>query len=81
MTNLTEHRVTHQFGNWIVRYWLGKPIPDDRLHDLEQTTTWYDFLSDHQSLAEYLIEHLPDANAIEVCDISGTGTVVYRDWP
>jgi hypothetical protein len=34
-----------------------------------------------EQLASRLLEELPCANSIEVCDSQGTGCAVHRDWP
>lgn len=36
---------------------------------------------DSMALAKALIEAIPAANSIEVCNGSGNGTAAHRDWP
>jgi hypothetical protein len=32
-------------------------------------------------MATTLLEMVPDANSVEVCDDTGTGVAIHRDWP
>jgi len=34
-----------------------------------------------EALARALLEKLPAANSVEVCDARGSGTAAHRDWP
>ena len=86
-----EHRVTTNLGGYIVRYWIEADPKRGGVWDREQAGMAVaagermveekpDLYSPGE-LARVLLHNISSANSIEVCDESGNGVAVHRDWP
>jgi hypothetical protein len=85
-----EHRLTHKLPwSHTIRFWIeADPTFGgvDRLTAMDSIAaaikenpdldTW-----SAEKAALVLLEAVPSANSVEVCDSRGTGCAVHRDWP
>lgn len=77
---------------WRVRYWIESDPKNSGISrdaakaaiekaELEVRSDAEAHLMPPEAVAKMLLDVIPAANAIEVCDDGGTGVVLYRDWP
>ena len=85
-----EWRVTRQKDGWTIRFWFESDaafggISSKQAHREADRVTLFDSedwsTKVHTNLVKKLLEDLPNANSVEVCDPEGNGTVGHRDWP
>ena len=84
---VVEERMTSQIGPYIVRWWIetdplegGRPDSYSLVREIEwKAGRRLD--RGAKELAEFLMEGVPSANAVEVTDAPGYGVVIYRNWP
>jgi len=88
---VVEHRLTRtrtsQF--WTIRFWVesdsahGGVTENQALIDVTRAMNLEGVAGckTPREMAEFLVDHIPAANSVEVCDVEGRGTVVYRNWP
>jgi hypothetical protein len=88
---VVEHRITTDFLSMVVRYW----IEEDPAHGgVALSAAWSQVLAAQDAalvarkqawagsaLARFLLAQVPAANSVEVCDATGNGVSVHRDWP
>ena len=88
----TEPRVYEKvtqllINKFIIRLWLkaknSKELDEYNIEKIKKTIFSVNFDSKiiDTQLANFLIDLLPNINAIEVKDTLGTGCIIYRDWP
>lgn len=93
--SVTEWRVTVARHGWTVRLWF-EADPDhggllrfeDALAAAREALGRVDVMLslaetawEAATIAERLSDLLPAANSVEVCDGTGQGVAVHRDWP
>ena len=89
MTILTESITQKSYANLglHIRMWRAEPKPGwDVKKNLGEFDYWLgkinqEHLKDSHKVALYLISNINRANAIEVKDPRGNGTVLYSNWP
>ena len=87
-----EWRLTYPIRwDWTVRLWIERDVEhggvesfDEAdelvrsvLYKLGKSNDWME----KEDIASHLIEAVPQANSVEVCDNEGFGACVHRDWP
>lgn len=77
---------------WRVRYWIetdpkfgGVTLEEAKAAvakaELEVRSDENATIMPPRDVAKVLVDLIPAANSISVCDDGGTGVVVHRDWP
>jgi len=91
---VVEHRVSEVICGWRVRFWLESDpafgglirsravltVKDARRGAIALQAKDSKVFNDPEHLALWLLENVECANSVEVCDNTGDGTAVHRDW-
>ncbi len=85
-----EHRITSAVLGHTIRYWIEGDPKHGGLESSEaavaaarlaETRTERVGMTTVAQFATALLNACPAANSIEVCDPTGQGVAVHRDWP
>ena len=85
-----EHRLTRVVNGYSIFFWIEEDPGHGGVSRAEAeravAQTIIQVLKDrsirgHEQLAKALIEAIPPANSVEVCDALGDGTAMHRDRP
>lgn len=86
-----EWRITSGYWtNRVIRYWIERDpayggvaaFEDAKMitDRAERMTVAWSMLS-MEDACRYLLNEVPCANSVEVCDLNGNGITIHRDWP
>lgn len=89
----THHSLASGF-KFSIRYWIERDPEHggiayfyDALRAVTNVEEWeLQTVLDHSmswilATAKSLLEKIPSANSVEVCDADGNGVAIHRDWP